>query len=72
VNRVLAPHNVQLDELLEKAVRKFTDPDPGVRREALEHAWDAFERTKTVLDPDKKRGSAAAIAAVSGSVGEAA
>jgi hypothetical protein len=51
------------DELLERARSKFTSPDPAVRREALEHVWDAFERAKTILDPDKQRGAAALLAA---------
>lgn len=44
-----------LDSLLEDARRKFTDPDPRVRKEALEKLWDAWERIKT-LEPgrDKK------------------
>ena len=43
-----------LDSLLEDARRKFTDPNPCVRREALEKLWDAWERIKT-LDTGKDK-----------------
>jgi len=46
-----------LDELLEAARAKFLNPDPTVRREALEKLWDAWERTKTLDSPDDKRAS---------------
>ena len=47
----------ELDNLLEKARRKFLGPDEEMRREALEELWDAWERLKT-LNPDlrKKQG----------------
>ena len=44
----------KLDGLLELAQAKFLDPDPAVRREALEKLWDAFERVKT-LEPGKDK-----------------
>lgn len=59
--------DAELDHLLERARVKYRDPDPAVRREALEQLWDAFERCKTILDPDKRSGAIALIAAVSGS-----
>jgi hypothetical protein len=37
-----------LDGMLGDARRKFLSPDEGVRREALEKLWDAFERIKTL------------------------
>jgi hypothetical protein len=43
-----------LDQLLETARKKFLDPDPVVRREALEKLWDAWERLKT-LEPGKDK-----------------
>jgi hypothetical protein len=58
-----ATRDDRLDDLLQAAITKYLDPDPGVRREALEQLWDAFERSKTVLDRDKKRGAAALIVA---------
>jgi hypothetical protein len=45
-----------LDQLLTAAVSKIQDPNPTVRAEALEKLWDAWERLKTILNPDKKRG----------------
>jgi AbiJ N-terminal domain 4 len=44
-----------LDAMLESARSKFLNPNPLVRREALEKLWDAWERIKT-LEPgaDKK------------------
>lgn len=43
-----------LDELLEAARAKFLSHDPVVRQEGIERLWDAFERLKTLFDPDKK------------------
>ena len=45
----------ELDMMLETARRKFLDPDEGVRREALEKLWDAWERVKTVERGQDKR-----------------
>ncbi|MCI0364111.1 MAG: hypothetical protein L0219_09540 [Phycisphaerales bacterium] len=45
-----------LDQLLEEARTKFMSPTPRIRQEALERAWDAWERLKSVRDSDKKRG----------------
>lgn len=64
-NQLPATGDSKLDDLLERAVRKFMSPDAEMRREALEQLWDAFERSKTILDRDKKRGAAALIAEVS-------
>lgn len=44
-----------LDILLEECKVKFSDRDPLVRREALERLWDAWERLKSMADPDKKK-----------------
>lgn len=43
-----------LDSLLEDARRKFTNPDPKIRREGLEKLWDVWERVKT-LEPGKDK-----------------
>lgn len=51
----------KLDELLETARAKFLDSDPGVRREALEKLWDAFERLKTLGAGRDKKASANAL-----------
>ena len=45
----------ELDRLLSRAKKKFIDPDPDTRREALEPLWDAWERLKTIDDQDNKR-----------------
>ncbi|MEK6792061.1 MAG: hypothetical protein AABY45_10225 [Deltaproteobacteria bacterium] len=43
-----------LDSLLEDARRKFTSPEPKIRREGLEKLWDAWERAKT-MEPGKDK-----------------
>jgi hypothetical protein len=44
-----------LDSMLESSRAKFLNPNPAVRREALEKLWDAWERLKTVeAGPDKR------------------
>lgn len=37
-----------LDAMLDDAARKFRDPAPGTRREAVERLWDAWERIKSL------------------------
>lgn len=49
--------DLTLDELLSEATRRFVDRDASARRDAVEKLWDAFERTKTLRDTDKKRGA---------------
>lgn len=44
-----------LDVMLEEASRKFTDPDPLIRREALERLFDSWERIKTLADDNKAK-----------------
>jgi AbiJ-like protein len=57
LSRSLPPtSDTTFDDLLATAVAKFHSPDRAVRREALEPLWDAFERMKTMLDRDKKKG----------------
>lgn len=56
-----------LDAMLEKARRKFLDPDIVVRRESLESLWDAWERLKTLNGSDKKTLFAAMLDKVAGS-----
>ncbi|MDP9226258.1 MAG: hypothetical protein M3P18_20955 [Actinomycetota bacterium] len=43
-----------LDDHLTSAVRKILDPDPDVRREAVEELWDAWERLKSIEVPSNK------------------
>ncbi|CAB4957324.1 unannotated protein [freshwater metagenome] len=50
-----------LDDLLAQARRRFLDPDPAERTEALKALWAAWERVKSIIDPDDKKTSAAAL-----------
>tara|TARA_Y100000588_G_C14280080_1_gene936615 strand:+ start:2051 stop:2962 length:912 start_codon:yes stop_codon:yes gene_type:complete len=43
----------ELNDLLEYANRKICNTDVRVRYEALKELWDAFERIKTVAEPEK-------------------
>lgn len=56
-----ATGDAQLDDKVAAGVRKYQDPDPVVRREALEALWDAFERVKTMIDSTDKKRSAEAL-----------
>ena len=47
----------ELDRLISSAIERFRNPELEVRKEALERLWDAWERAKTLLDADKKRGA---------------
>lgn len=42
-----------LDVMLEESRTKFSDPDPLIRREALERLFDAWERIKSLADVNK-------------------
>lgn len=46
-----------LDDLLRTARNKFFDRDPNIRRESLEKLWDAWERLKTIENPENKKES---------------
>lgn len=50
-----------LNNMLEIARKKFLNPDPVIRREALEKLWDAWERLKTLELGKNKRNSIATI-----------
>jgi hypothetical protein len=50
-----------LDILLDAARAKFLNPDPTIRREALEKIWDAWERLKTLEPGRGKKESATAL-----------
>jgi hypothetical protein len=56
----------EFDRLLAVSAQKYLDPDAAVRAEGLEKLWDAFERVKTLLHADKKKGAGRLIAAASG------
>lgn len=47
--------DAELNSLLETARARFISPDPSVRKDALEKLWDAWERLKTVENPNDKR-----------------
>lgn len=47
-----------LDAMLEESRLKFADPDPLIRREALERLVDSWERMKSLHDPENKQRSA--------------
>ena len=53
--------DAELDRLLGTAQRKFLDPDPETRREALEALWDAWERLKTLDGQGDKRAQVKAM-----------
>lgn len=66
VHAVFQTGDTELDALLCVARAKFLSPDPAVRKEGLEKLWDAWERLKTLEDPqDKKRSAQKLIAVVS-------
>lgn len=46
-----------LDNMLEECRAKFSERNPLLRREALERLWDAWERLKSLADPDDKKRS---------------
>ncbi|QTA81299.1 Uncharacterized protein dnl_36320 [Desulfonema limicola] len=46
-----------LNQMLEDARKKFLNPDKNIRRESLERLWDAWERIKTILNPNDKKKS---------------
>ena len=45
----------ELDALLEKARKKFLNPDFTIRQESLEALWDSWERLKTLEGSDKRK-----------------
>lgn len=53
--------DVDLDAMLETARTKFLDPNPFVRREALEKLWDAWERLKTTIPGPHKKAQVKAL-----------
>lgn len=46
-----------LDQMLEDGRIKFMNPNPGIRREAVERLWDCWERIKSLESPDNKKQS---------------
>ncbi len=58
--------NSEADNLLERARELFFERDANAGQDALEKLWDAFERIKTLNDPDKKESIAKLLKNVSG------
>jgi hypothetical protein len=52
-----ATRDAEFDRLFAVSAQKYLDPDPAVRADGLEKLWDAFERAKTLLHRDKKKGA---------------
>ncbi len=44
-----------LNKMLHEARQKFLNPDPAIRKEAVERLWDAWERLKSIEDPSNKK-----------------
>lgn len=53
--------DTDFNRLLSTAQRKFLDPRPDIRREALEALWDAWERLKTLNGQGDKKAQAKAM-----------
>ena len=53
--------DAELNRLISTAQRKFLDPRPETRREALESLWDAWERLKTLDGQGDKKAQAQAM-----------
>ncbi len=50
-----------LDKMLDQSQKKFLNPHPEIRREAVERLWDCWERLKSIENPNKKKDSIAAL-----------
>lgn len=55
MNAVFQTGDKTLDHMLEESRCKFLNPDTSIRREAIERLWDAWERIKTIENPDNKK-----------------
>ena len=53
--------DIELNRLLSTTQRKFLNPRPEIRGEALEALWDAWERLKTLDGQGSKRARADAM-----------
>ena len=47
----------KLDEILSDARKKYFSTDPSSHKEAVERLWDAWERLKTLENPNNKKKS---------------
>jgi len=59
IQEVLSAHfstgDSLLDEMLDEAHKKFLNPNPEIRREAIERLWDCWERLKSIERPNDKK-----------------
>ncbi len=55
-----------LDSMLEEACKKILSPRLEIRKESLERLWDAWERLKSLQDPDKKKSTGILLDKASG------
>ena len=46
-----------LDKMLDESQKKFLNPNPEIRREAIERLWDCWERLKSIENPNNKKDS---------------
>lgn len=49
--------DTELDRLLATAIEKYHSLDLEIRKESLEKLWDAWERIKSIEDPNNKKSS---------------
>jgi hypothetical protein len=61
LSRLPATGDRQLDNMLSRASDLYFTPDEALHRDALIHLWRAFERLKSLLDPNKKTSAAAVL-----------
>jgi len=53
-----------LDAMLEESRAKFLNPNPSVRREAVERLWDCWERLKSLQRPGNKKQSVESLLSI--------
>lgn len=57
INTVIRSGDSELDRLLATAIEKYHSLDLKIRKESLEKLWDAWERIKSIEDPNDKKSS---------------
>jgi len=58
---VFRTRDSSLNQMLEESRNEYFDPDPAIRKEAVERLWDCWERLKTQADPANKKNSIAIL-----------
>jgi hypothetical protein len=43
--------------MLDESQKKFLNPHPDIRKEAVERLWDCWERLKSIENPKSKKDS---------------